>query len=105
MEACSHCEEVFLITPISSPKSFEKTLRVVRDNLADGTIVESGFWPKGTLRSCVTPFNEVNGAGPYIEDIYEYYFECPRCNQIFHLHCNTYHGRGGTWKPVDERHL
>ena len=95
----------FVTSSIISPKSFEKILRVVRDNLADGTIVESDFWPKGTLRTCVTPFNEVNSAGPYTEDIYEYYFECPKCSQIFHLHCNTYHGKGGAWKLVNEHYL
>ena len=105
MEECSHCKEVFVTAPIGSSAGFEKALRVVRDNLTDGTIVDSTYWPEGTMRSCSTPFNDVNGAGPYTEDIYIYYFECPECHQIFKLHCNTYHGSGGAWEPLDERYL
>lgn len=95
MKECGHCKEVFVTSPIGNPRGLEKALHVVRANLADGTIIESDYWPTGEIRSCNTPFSEVNGAGPYTEDVYQYYFECPKCHQIFDLHCNTYHGSSG----------
>ena len=100
MNDCNHCKEVKIESSIGSIAAFEKALRIVRGNLEDGTIVESGYWPKGTLKKCDTPFNQVNGNGPFTEDIYIYYFECPKCIQIFELSCNTYHGSGGEWKPL-----
>lgn len=105
MSKCNHCEEVFVTSAIGNPKGLEKALRIIRGCLADGTIVKSDFWPEGTLKSCTTPFEEVNGNGPYTEDIFEYYFECPKCHQIFRLLCNAYHGSGGAWEPLDERYL
>lgn len=105
MMDCNHCQEVNLKSLIGSPKQFEKVLRVIRANLADGIIVESIYWPKGKMKTCNTPFNEVNGLGPYQEDIFLYYFECPKCHQVYELHCNTYHGSGGAWKPLDEKCL
>ena len=102
MSICSHCQEVNKVVEISSPNSFAKVLRVIRGNLTDGTIVESSYWPQGTIKTCSTPFSEVTAKGPYQEDIFDYYFECPACEQLFELTCNTYHGSGGKWLPVGE---
>jgi hypothetical protein len=99
---CQHCKEVMKAYEISSQTSFSKALCVIRDNLADGTIIESAYWPKGIIKTCHTPFSQVTAEGPYTEDVYEYYFQCPACKQLFHLSCNTYHGNGGEWRPVNE---
>ena len=100
---CDHCEAVNKKHRITSPNDFKKTVRVVKDYLIDGTIVESGYWPKGTMKICDTPFSQVTGKGVYTEDIYIYYFECPICHQVFELSCETYHGAGGSWNPVNEK--
>ena len=105
MTGCNHCQEVNLKSPIGGSRQFEKALRAVRANLDDGTIVKSDYWPEGTIKTCDTPFSEVNSLGPYTEDNYIYYFECPKCHQLYELHCNTYHGSGGAWEPLDKRRL
>lgn len=102
MSICSHCQEVNKEAVINSPKTFAQVLRVIRRNIDDGTIRQSEYWPKGTTRTCETPFSEIDTQGPYQEDIYAYYFECPECEQLFSLTCNTYHGSGGRWVTVSE---
>ena len=102
MNGCNHCKEVIIESSIRSPDQFEQALRIVRANIADGTIAQSNYWPAGVIKVCDTPFEQVNGHGPYSEDIYIYYFECPNCKQIFKLSCNTYHGSGGVWRPLKD---
>jgi len=98
MNGCENCKDVNIESGIRGPAEFDKALRIVRANLDDGTIVE-------TSRECSTPLIQVNGAGPYTEDIYLYHFECPKCKLGFKLSCNTYHGSGGEWKPLKDRDL
>lgn len=102
MNKCNHCLEVNTEVEIKSPRDFDKALKVIRGNLEDGTIIESDYWPEGQLRICSTPFSEIKTKGPYQEDIFIYYFECPECRKLFNLGCNTYHGSGGKWKPLNE---
>lgn len=105
MKGCENCKEVYVTSTITSPDSFKKATRVVKSNLEDGTIIESDYWPKGKIKTCYTPFNEVTGEGVYTEDFYIYYFECPKCHQLYKLSCETYHGSGGEWKPVTDNNF
>ena len=105
MDACSHCKELNLEAEIVSPKDFAKALRIAKANIADGTIQESSYWPPGVIRSCKTPFSQIRTDGAWQEDIFEYYFECTKCHKLYHLSCNTYHGSGGAWRPVNESEI
>lgn len=96
-QACEHCSEVNQEFRIRSPIDLEKAIRVVADNLSDGTIRESDYWPKGVLNCCDSgPFSELAN-GKSLGDFVDYYFECPECGQLYHLTAETYHGSGGSW--------
>lgn len=76
----------------------ENVLMVVRDNLADGTIVEVDQWPLGKVRFAQPPFLAIQPAGPW-PDVLLYFFSCTVCAQTFQLSVDTFHGFGGSWSP------
>lgn len=89
---------------ISLPKDLSKAIRVVKENLADGTLVESIFWPRQYARFTTQSFTKIPEKAPW-DDVLEYYFECPRCHQLFRLSAETYHGSGGAWEPINKSNL
>lgn len=98
---CEHCREVNQEFRIRSPRDLERAIKVVADNLKDGTIRESAYWPPGILNCCDSgAFSELAKGRPW-GDIVDYYFECPECNQLYHLSAETYHGSGGSWCPAE----
>jgi hypothetical protein len=78
-----------------------KAIGVVKDNLKDATIVENSYWPDSFVRVANPPILEVPEKGPW-PDVMIYYFQCPRCSQMFRFSAETYHGSGGEWKPIQE---
>jgi hypothetical protein len=97
---CKHCEEVQTRYEIRSPNELKKAIRVVRANLKDGTIVKSSYWPEGIIKLENEPFENIKESGSY-EDVMQYYFECPKCKQVYSLSCETYHGCGGEWSQAN----
>ena len=97
---CDHCREVCQSFKIALPRDLTNAIRVVKDNIADGTILESDYWPSKHIKLDLAPFSAVNEKGPW-DDYLEYYFECPRCRQLFRLFAETYHGSEGGWEPVE----
>ena len=97
---CENCNELSQRYEIGRPGQLSKAIRVVRDNLADGTIVESAYWPEGVLKLDQSDFSSLNETGPWA-DGFDYYFECSVCGQKFRLSAETYHGSGGAWEPID----
>ena len=70
-------------------------LRVIRDDLADGTLVL--MTPETS--SAMEPFEHIDPAGPW-PDVLNYAFRCTACGQRFQLDAETYHGSGGSWRPA-----
>lgn len=98
---CAHCTELNQEFRIRSPRDLEKAIKVVSDNIEDGTIRESGYWPEGILNCCDSgPFGEL-AKGKSWGDVVDYYFECPKCNQLYRLTAETYHGSGARWCPTE----
>lgn len=97
---CENCEELSQRYEIKRSAQLSKAIRVVRDNLADGTIVESTYWPEGILKLDQSDFSSLHETGPW-DDVFAYYFECSSCRQKFCLGAETYHGSGGAWEPID----
>jgi hypothetical protein len=83
-KGCNHCIEVCKDFKISIPKDLSKAIHVLKENLADGTIVESKFWPRQYARCTTQTFTKIPEKAPW-DDVLEYYFECPRCHQLFRL--------------------
>ena len=96
---CEHCSEVCQTYKIDYPSDLKQAIKVIKDNIADGTIIESNYWPDQNLGMIIEPFAEIKTQGPW-DDILIYYFECTQCKQLFKLGAETYHGQGGSWEPV-----
>ena len=47
---CKHCGDVCQVYKIVSPSDLKKAIRVVQDNIADGTVIESDFWHQQYLK-------------------------------------------------------
>lgn len=69
---------------IRTPGELTKAIRVIRANLADGTLASAA------------PFEAMEPEGPW-PDVLQYEFRCPACDARFSLIAETYHGRGGSW--------
>lgn len=65
----------------------ENLLKVVRDNLADGTIVEIDQWPLGKVRFAQPSFLTIQPAGPW-PDVLLFYFSYTVCAQTFQHACS-----------------
>ena len=100
MSKCAKCQELDTTITIDGPSMLENVLKVVRDNMHDGTIVESTFWPKAQIRLNQPPFLSIPDTAPW-PDVFEYYFECSNCGQLYRLAVETYHGSGGSWSPFE----
>ena len=89
-QACSDLRETY---EINTPGQLAKAIRVVRANLADGTlsdITQPAHGPSGK-------FADLAEAGPW-PDYLEHYFRCNTCDHHFRLSADTYHGVGGEWE-------
>ena len=51
-QVCVQCNAVNQEVRIRNPRDLEKAIKVVADNIADGSIRESSYWPKGILNCC-----------------------------------------------------
>ena len=98
---CKHCKEICQVYKISQPSNLKKAIRVIRDNIGDGTIIGSDFWPDQYLKTSTEPFSQIQDEGP-LDDVLIYYFECTKCKQLFKLCAETYHGNGGSWGPINK---
>jgi hypothetical protein len=94
--SCAQCEELRTTVPITSAATLENVLRVVRDNLGDGTIVEEAYWPAGQAKLSQPAFASISPSGPW-PDYLEYYFSCANCARLYRLSAETYRGFGGSW--------
>lgn len=94
MRNCTYCKELQVTHKIKSPGDLLKTLKVVKDNLASGRILESDYWPKGAVKISRVKFSELSETDQW-DDVLEYYFKCSRCDLVFRLFVETYHGQGG----------
>ncbi len=79
--------------PIRTLGDLGKVIRVADANVKDGTIVETGNDLNATSFAVLT----MQVSRP---DFVSVDFKCTKCGSVFHLRCETYHGRGGTWSPA-----
>jgi hypothetical protein len=100
--ACSRCSDLHTTIKIGSASDLTNVLKVVQDNLKDGTLVEAAYWPQGQLKVSRPSFTSIPVAGPW-PDFFEYYFSCTACGQLYRLSVETYHGAGGSWSPWQRR--
>ena len=91
---CTRCRALRTTIAIERPADLTKVLRVIRDNISDGTLAEGPATPSGGR----SDFKAIPVDGPW-PDYIEHEFSCTACGQAFRLRAETYHGAGGTWAP------
>lgn len=91
MNNCKKCEELNLKVLIRSSGELEKAIRVIKANLEDKTIIQTS--------NTSIDFKNINISGPW-EDVLNYKFKCTNCGRIFIFGVDTYHCRGGSWRPI-----
>jgi hypothetical protein len=99
---CELCKDLCLEWKIVTPGDTKKAMGIINDNLKDGTLIESPYWPKTVLRIERKRFEELSEKESW-PDIMAYYFQCSKCDQLFSLAVETYHGMSGEWKPIHNR--
>lgn len=93
---CPGCGEANARVEVHSPGQLRQVLRSIR------ALVESGslrVLPHAQASPGESQFMAVPLEGPW-PDVLNYRFKCERCGTHFALSAETYHGRGGEWKPV-----
>ena len=93
---CEKCLELCDTVQIRSPIELRKALDVIDGNLKDGTIEEVKL-PNSIFKFNVS-FKKMIETNQWPDSI-SYRFKCSACKQIFLFDVETYHGRGGTWRP------
>ena len=84
---------------IRSSNELAQAVRIIRDNLDDGMLEQA---PLDRAFASRTPFSAINENGPW-DDYVFYAFSCRSCGGRFTLAVETYHGRGGSWRPEERR--
>lgn len=94
--ACDRCRKLNTEHRIVVPDDLRRVIGMVAQAIIDRVLVEVQRTP---APYCLTPFQEL-ASGGFWDDIVSYDFRCCHCGQEFHLGAETYHGRGGAWRPV-----
>lgn len=90
LSSCRRCSDLKVTFDIRTPDQLQRAIRVVRDNLADGTleVAPTGHEPPQTF--------DIPHDPPW-PDAVDISFRCKRCHCRFRLVAETYHGAGGSW--------
>lgn len=96
--SCEKCKDLCVRFAIRQPHELRRAIQIAKQNLDDGTITEV---PNSNPISQVT-FAAL-AKGEQWDDIIGYRFRCSSCGELFSLHAETYHGRGGYWEPENRK--
>jgi hypothetical protein len=91
---CPSCQDLQSEFAITTPADLTKAIRVAQANVAGGTLCADDTPSDGS-----PPIGKVEPDGPWDDHVY-YVFTCRSCGAGFELSAETYHGRGGAWRPV-----
>ena len=99
MNGCHRCRHLRQSAEARTAGQLRQMLKQIRKEVEADVLAESDYWPEGVVRVEGGPFMElpVEGGWP---DVFVYYFGCTRCGARYRLSAETYHGGGGTWRPV-----
>jgi hypothetical protein len=94
---CELCADLCVRYPIRQPNDLIKAIKIAKQNVEDGTIIELPDFESINQNSFA-----VVASGEAWGDIIEYNFCCSSCGERFSLHAETYHGSGGYWEPKNK---
>jgi len=95
MVDCRKCSELQIISRIDLPGDLQAAIQRAREHLEKEILSLVDEYP----HQGVLPFTMLPPEGGW-GDVVHYLFECTSCGRQFELFAETYHGSGGTWKPV-----
>ena len=96
---CTQCAHLREAQAFGSPAQLAQALAVVRANVVDGTLAEAEYRLAPALRMDQPSFAHL-GLDSW-PDVFAYYFRCAGCGALYRFSAETYHGRGGDWRPVE----
>lgn len=96
--ACDKCHDLRNVRKIDLPVHLAETIALVRDHINRAALVEVRD-ETDPIQRHNEPFSHISPEGPWPDHL-SYDFACTRCNARFHLSAETYHGRGGEWRPL-----
>jgi hypothetical protein len=97
--SCERCADLCMLHPVQSPEDLRRLIGMAQAHIESGILKEVPhpdvpYWDE-------KEFPDVAAGGPW-NDIVGFRFVCVACGEIFELAAETYHGMGGTWRPIDE---
>jgi hypothetical protein len=93
--SCDKCIRLTSGTPIRLPVDLKRAISKVTEALNAGVLNYEGAGQSGD------PFSRL-AKGNHWSDFVSNYFSCASCNQLFHLHAETYHGAGGAFEKIEK---
>jgi hypothetical protein len=98
-QTCARCNEISVESAIRSPGALTRAIRIVGANVRDGTLRQIAL-TGNPIGASTSFFLELSEVGPW-PDLIDFVFECTECERQFELTAETYHGRGGHWRPLE----
>ena len=95
---CSKCADLRVQYRIRHPGDLRQAISVIRAEIEAGVLTEATL-SNPEQENWRTEFSQLLSGAP--DDLVLCYFRCTNCSQLFRLSCETYHGSGGSWAPVD----
>ncbi len=83
---------------ITQPGQLEDVLAIVKQAVRKGSLEELG--PQGAPPVGPQALSDFEAAGPW-PDVIHLHFREPETGACYRLLCETYHGSGGSWGPVE----
>jgi hypothetical protein len=93
---CKKCRDLSAVFPIDHPDDLRRELRKAKINVKNKIILQD----MTVNIPFDIPLDEVEPDGMW-DDSMSFHFRCTKCGQLFRLYAETYHGRGGSWEPVE----
>ena len=95
--ACDRCRDLHQVRKIDIPQHLTETMIILKDHIERSALVEIRN-ETDPLQRYNRPFSQLSPDGPWPDHV-SYTFACTECHAQFELSVETYHGRGGEWRP------
>lgn len=96
--SCPFCKEFDVIVELRSPGQLARVIEKVHAGVEGHALRYESFESDRELIG-QSPFTSIAVNGPW-PDVMRYHFTCHSCRTSFLLEAETYHGAGGTWRPL-----
>jgi hypothetical protein len=96
--SCARCDSFDTTVELHSPAQLAAVIKSLRAAVEAKTLLCESLESAQELKS-QPAFTELSACEPW-PDVMRYRFSCPACEAPYILEAETYHGSGGSWRPV-----